>query len=85
LPPGAPLIQLARIPTDKSFLVLFFKKEHSFFLTFKRAPTHATPSANEDDDLPAAPERNGVPLLPVSTPTAQVTLDLVHALHDVLP
>jgi hypothetical protein len=30
--PGARVIQLARNRTDKSFLVLFFKKEHTSFL-----------------------------------------------------
>jgi LPPG:FO 2-phospho-L-lactate transferase len=36
LPPGVHAGQLARNQTDKSFLVLFFKKEHSFFLGFMR-------------------------------------------------
>jgi hypothetical protein len=29
----AHLLQLARNPTDKGFLVLFFKKEHTFFVS----------------------------------------------------
>jgi hypothetical protein len=31
--PRAYLRQLARMPTSKRFLVLFFKKEHFFFLS----------------------------------------------------
>jgi hypothetical protein len=31
-PPGVDSPQLARMPTSKSFLVLFFKKEHFLFL-----------------------------------------------------
>jgi hypothetical protein len=34
--------------------------------------------------VPAA-ERNGVPLLPVTSRTAQVTLDIVNALRDEAP
>ncbi len=41
--------------------------------------------ANDVDDLPAAPKRNGVPLLPVSNPAAHVTLELVNELRDALP
>jgi carboxylesterase type B len=34
--PGARLLKTARNQTDKSFLVLFFKKEHSSFRFFRQ-------------------------------------------------
>jgi hypothetical protein len=41
--------------------------------------------ANDVDDLPAAPKRTGVALLPVSNPAAHVTLELGNELRDALP
>jgi len=43
---GAALVRLARLQTNKSFLVLFFKKEHSSASVRKRPPRQLARAAS---------------------------------------